>query len=293
MRKYCLLLLAMSFCWICLSPMARGQIWFANLSGTVNSDRLDLETVGVFRDGPSYAYQFNELIPGTVTAVNIPGDTRTVVLSADGYPPAGAPSGLLRDSGLNTGLLTPGLGDGDFQDGDEFVEYTFSQPVVNGPGSDLVLAFITFDFETFGSDPGPYWLMPGGGVPTQIDRAADLNLGSVPSIPYFAYVDGGPTDPGDFLSTNVQQTGSLGTSGALARPSLQSVDLSELGVLPGESIVSLRIWDDDFSNGNSIHPTLIAGLPVVPEPSSLGLACVAALALLGVLRWRRKLACDA
>jgi hypothetical protein len=271
----------------CTVPSAQGQIWFVNVSGTAQSDKVALETVGVYREGPGFAYEFEDLILGSVTAVNIPGALRTVVASADGYPLSGAPDGLLNDQFLNTGLFTPGLGDGNFQAGDEFVEYTFDQPVVNGPGSDVVLSFITFDFGDFESPPGPYWLMPGGGTPTQIDRDADVDLTAVEIVPAFGFLDGGPTDPSDFLTTNVQQTSGLGNANATPRPSLHLIDLTELGIALDETILSLRIWDDDFSNGNTIYVMTIAGFPAVPEPSTGVLALLGALGLWFVGRRRR------
>jgi len=232
---------------------------------TSGSERVSLQSIGMFRGPENFFYPFEELILGNISAVNIPGSFRTVILSEDGYPASGAPDGLINDEYLNTGLFTPGLGDGNFQLGDEFTEYTFTQPVVNDTGADLLLSFITFQFSTFESEPGPYWLSPDGATPVQIDRDADIDLGALSGIPYYFYPAGGPTNPTDFLDPVAQSSGSLGNSNATPRPSLQIIDLSDLGIAEGDSINSLRIWDDDLSNGNTIYTTLIAGLPSLPQ----------------------------
>ena len=243
------------------SATAEAQINSVTTTGSGQNDKIALDHINLFRGSTAFSYEFDDLILGHITAVNIPGPSRTVILSADGYPPTGAPDGLVNDAFLNTGLHTPGLGDGSFLPGDEYTEYTFNQPIVNDSGADLLLSFITFDFGSFESQPGPYWLTPNGGSPTQINRAADIDLSPVDGIPQFRLLAGGPTQPSHFLATNAQSTGSLGTATAIPRPSLHIVDLTALGVAQGSSIESLRIWDDNLSNGNTIYTMLIAGFP--------------------------------
>ncbi|TWU51691.1 hypothetical protein [Rubripirellula reticaptiva] len=252
---------------LAIQSPAIGEITFVDTSFSTFTDAVTLQRVGVNRGGTQYAYRGSDWITGSVTAVNISSAT---VISADGYPSAGAVDGFLSSPVLNRGLLDPGLGDGVFNPGDEFTQYTFNQPVYNDVGSDLLLSFITFDFGSFETSPGPYWLSADGGAPLMVNRSADFDLSPVNSMPMFTYFDT-IADPSDFLNSTTP-SGFLGTSNATPRPSLQLVDLTDLGIGHGGTITSLRIWDDDFSNGNTIYPTFIAAFPAVsvPEPSFAG-----------------------
>jgi len=57
--------------------------------------------------------------------------------------------------------------------------------------------------------------------------------------------------------------GGLGVDTVLPRPTLQLVDLSELGIEFGDSIDSIRIWDAGPDSSSSDNLTYIAGLPPV------------------------------
>jgi hypothetical protein len=275
-------LLAVALCSAGFANRAHASIWFVDTSTSIFSNEVKLQRIGIFRDGVGEVFKFQDLTLASLTGVNIPGSFQTVVLTADGFPAGGAPDGLMRDQALNTGLLNPGRGDGVFQPGDQFVEFTFDRPILNKVGVDLFLASITYDFGSSESAPGPYWMMVEGGTPVLIDRAADMDLSPVASMPYYMFLNGGPTSPSDFLATNVQQTGSLGNSIATPRPSIQLIDLSELGVAEGATIQSLRLWDDNASNGNAVYPTMIAA---VPEVSAFQMTLFAMA--VATLIWRR------
>jgi hypothetical protein len=250
-------------------------------------DKVRLDSVGVRRGGITdiYTYSYEELITPSLEAINVPAAspdaTRTVLLYAN--PLDAQRDQTVSDQYVNTGLFDPGHGDGDFASpGVEYTKLSFSAPVVNDVGPDLLGFFIGFEFNTWFLGMRPYYVSFDGTTSFLVDQAEDMHMSAVQSIPYYAY-HGGITSPDDFLSEVPSQTGWLGNPTAIPTPIVQSLDLSDFGVAPGASISSLYIHDS--TNSGSIYPTLFAGLPAIPEPTTLTL--LAAASVLAVRRRRR------
>jgi PEP-CTERM motif len=118
-----------------------------------------------------------------------------------------------------------------------------------------------------------------------VDKPEDASTSGVESIPYYSF-SGGITSQSDFLTKTANPTGSLGNENATSTPVVQSFDLSDFGIAPGGSISSIYL--QDRTTGNDFFPTMVLGLPGVPEPSTFALLATGGCAMLLLLfRGRR------
>lgn len=259
-----------------LAATAAGEVVFATtFGGGAFGEKVGLSGVGVERGGDVYAYDMDQMIGVTLGAINLPAaGLRTILLYAD--PLDNDRHLTMNDAFVNTGLLDCGDGPGEFSS--EYIRLDFESPVINDIGADLLVTSIAFDFDDgFQTHPSDYFVSLNGSESSLIQAAGtpEFRLDGVDSIPYYGY-QGGVTSPAG-LSGPVQHTGGLGNATATSVPTIQSLDLSDLGIAPGASVSS--IWMQDSSlNGNSFYPTMVLGLPRIPEPGSALLVLCGALA---------------
>lgn len=258
------------------SVQAQDGLFFVDtFSGGQLGDKVGLQRVGLYRGGELYTYRWDdEIIRSNLTAIN--STNSTVLLYANPFDGNG--SQAMNDQFLNTGLYRLSEGGGDFSSGENFFKQTFEAPIVNGPGTDLIVVSIEFDFDTLVSNQTDYFVSFDG-LTSQLveeDENDEFRLSTVESIPLYS-LGAGITDPSDLgLATN--PVGGLGNDTALPQPVLRELDLSDFGVAPGASITDIWIQDSD-GNGNGLFPTMVFGLPDIPEPSSLVLLSAALLAI--------------
>ncbi len=256
---------------------ALGQVNLVGTFGGTAGDKVGLRNVGVNRGGVDYLYQYDEMISGDLASINVPGSNRTVLLYAD--PLDSSRDQAMSDQWINTGFLDAGEGPGDFSAGSEGFRLDFDEPVRNDAGPDLLVMSIAFDFASGGqSNPTDYFVSFDGTNANLVQSSGtpQFRTGGVDSIPYYAFA-GGATQPSDLLGS-AQQTGSLGNSTATAIPTLQSLDLSSFGIASGQSVSSIWIQDSSL-NANGFFPTMVLGLPAIPEPAT-GLMLLVGLSLL-------------
>lgn len=244
------------------------DIFFVNtFSGSQYGDKIGLSRVGLYRDGTLHVYDYEDMIPSTLTGINLPG-TGPVTTLLYASPLDSNRGNAMNDVFLNTGLFNTGEGTGDFSSGQYYTRQTFASPVVNGPGTDLLIASIELDFSTFATHQTAFYASFDGlsshYVPT--NSSDEFRLSAVDIIPYYARA-GSVSDP-SHLSEATIHTGSLGNGSAIPRPVLRELDLSDFGIAIGDSISDLWIQSDS-ALGRDLFLTMAIGLPDVPEPSSL------------------------
>lgn len=265
-----------------LVASAAGQVVATNTFGGGSfGDKVGLAGVNVQRGGDFYGYTYEDMIGVTLSGINVPSATsRTVLLYAD--PLDSNRDQTMNDQFVNTGLYRPGDGPGDFSAGAEYFKLDFEHPVKNDTGPDLLVTSIAFDFSSGSqSHPTDYFVSFDGSNSSLVTSSApEFRLSGVDSIPYYSY-QGGVTSPSD-LAGPVSHTGGLGNSTATATPTIQSLDLANLGIAPGATVSSIWIQDSSL-NGNGFYPTMVLGLPAIPEPATGLLVACAAL-----VSWRRR-----
>lgn len=272
------------------SPMFADVIVGAQATYGSSNDVVTLTRLDVNRNGSNVSYTVGELTTGTISAINLPGGARRMIIRENFASWNGAPNGFLNDPVLTRGMWTPGKGnDGVLSPGEEFTEYTFAQPIVNGRGTELLFGFISARINDSTGAPGPYWISADGAAGTLISRPADFAFPSTSALSTTAFFSNGVTSPSDFLQTTVQhQPNFLGGLNRGPIPSLQLIDLTDLGVPENASINAIRFWDDGINDPETIHPTYIAAFPAlsaVPEPSTAGLLlCAFGLPMLRRIR---------
>lgn len=243
------------------TSMAMGQVLAAVTGGGSQfGDKVFLSSVLVQRGAQQHTHTWNDLVQTNMTEIAMPsGGLRTVLLYAD--PLDSDRDKTMVDQFVNTGIASLGSGPGSFVHGTEYIKLEFEGPVKNEPGPDVLVVAIGFSFTSGGqSSPTSYfistdglgaWLVGSGTV-------SEYRLPTVDSIPYYA-INGGADEPNDLLGPTTP-TGGLGNSTAIAQPVIQSLDLSDYGVAAGAIVT--EFWMQDSSlHGNSLHPTMVVGLP--------------------------------
>lgn len=198
---------------------------------------------------------------------------------------------VLTDNAINTGIGNVGLGSGlnigplDIAQ-ESGLGITFSQPILNGPGADVILCHLdTVPFNPSVEAFTVNALQNGNSLQAVVLSAPSLVKSySRQAVSPAIYSQQLPiTSVGDFESK------SLSTA---SQPTLidfnlwfYEIDFSSVGILEGTIITGLFI-QSDISSGATLDPTFIAGLHHVPEPGS---AVMMTWALAGVAAGRRRL----
>jgi hypothetical protein len=250
-----------------------GTSYVNTQSGGIYGSQIALDRFGMNRNGLSYSYSYSDLILPTITAIR-QNDAPVIATYGTTYSDRNL---FLRDRFLSTGLWNLPQGDGTkFDSTTQWMQITFDKPVVNSDGEDVVLFRLDWP-EFMVNGPIPVRLSLDASHTILTSSSRDLVGAAMPHLPDYGYPAGPYTDPAVF------GTATTTFGGYLANPTwiVQSIDLSNLGVLPGGSVSSLYLQQ---KNNNNTDPMLIAGLPAVPEPSMLGLGALASVLMLAFRR---------
>lgn len=226
----------------------------------------DLISVTLQRDGHLQTIPVEAIIPARVTAfkaitagaflcgtATMP-DVRTETSSDRSLVtgvinPGGSVEPLTADPILSGEAATPGLA------------IQFAQPIVNGPGPDVVF----FDLQTFSNPPDgdAFHVSPlqfREGLKSHTVRVYDLTMESAGVrnlTDFYVQMFGEPAQ-------SLEQLQSLETTpikqGVRFRGLAVGIDLSDLGYAPGESVAGL-FFQDAMDDSNCVDPVFIGGLP--------------------------------
>ena len=290
------------------SAHAQDTITRIGTENATGSNLVNLTSLTLNRGGSEVTIPVNDLIGINVLGYDNAIETIQFEGAILGTPdlPAGPAFGnraalLDGDLAINSGVNNPSE--------DEGLLFGFQSAIINGPGADLViLEFGAAPGSPIPSDPSGNTLAPAGdpfavaGVQPGVGSLVDASrTASFDSADYsFSSEDGFASDifffnPGageDFSDIGVLENGALEIitpPGATAPFSFDLnlfgalVDLSDLGFADGESVSSLRLLA--VGPTFAIDPSFIAGLPVVPEPSSASFILASAC---GILVRRRR-----
>lgn len=254
------------------SPNASAQITQSVTVGFPGAgDQRVLSSLIIQRGDRSVGYNFADLVTPTLTDINVPataGASRSVLLHPEPLPTDRVR--VLNDALVNSGLYDIGAGAGSFEAGSEFVELTFAQPIVNDQGPDLLIGSLAFDFiNGFRTEPPDYFVSFDAAAGQVVSGQEPAHrIFPVPDVPIFA-IEGGVTEPAQ-LDDPLTPSGLFGDPNGVVTPVIQALDLSDFGFAPGASFTTLRLQDSslDFAR---FAPTLVVGLPAIPEPSTLSL----------------------
>lgn len=238
-----------------------------------------LESVTVMRGGQLYEYSFPELIGGDVTSFCERGKSPTVnFIMPEGY--SGNREDLfLHDDSFQTGIVNPGGSKKPFQgpvitprETDNRSQWTpgmtvtFRAPVVNSPGPDILLFDAHTMIHPLAGDSfhiRPLELQPGYRAVTITKY--DLGMFSPEILPLNSF---------ELLRTRtvVQSRRDLleapcraSTIALNYRVVATGIDLSEMGVPPGESVTAVFI-QDALDDAHRIDPVMVVGLPEISPP---------------------------
>ncbi len=253
---------------------------------------LDLSTVTV-RRGHLGAATIDAADLNLVTLTRFNATASVTVLQALGGPAPSVQSrsALIEDLSLDTGIINPatGLGlTGPPDDSTPGMEVMFNHPLRNGPGPD----FLVFEVQQNPYDePDDFIVSPlDAGQPGRQYRY-------VYTDDYSRLLDD------DAIAMTLYETSSpAGSLSDLEQGALSfyrnhsgspdafelfavAIDLSDLGIPEWDYVDGLFFQSLEGSPGN-FDPVLIAGLPNIPEPSSVVLLALGGLGLLAVARRR-------
>lgn len=234
-----------------------------------SSGNYTLTSVSVTRGAAgTFTYVPHNLIGVRLTDVDA-FQLPLLVPNGEPLPAPGERAALLEDGRLDTGVINITTTNGT---PDRSVEVTFTSPVVNSAGEDVLL------FEIGGDDGVRFWINDNRNEPDSQDlstTAYSSNLLSGMPFTLYSYANGNDQDINSLeeLESPVGFNFNANSSGAVRALGL---DLSLLGVAPGGSISSLR-FQSLAGVGGRVDPVLIAGLPAVPEPSGVAFSAIAAI----------------
>ena len=239
----------------------------------------DLTSVTVQRGGKQYEYQTEELIGVKVTYFNGLENTHCMTTALNDPDPLKLGKSRLSllesDRSLMTGLINPGgseiaLTADPVMNSPEIpgvpntpgMAVRFQQPVVNGPGPDVVLFDLHIIVHPVYGDPfhvSPVHFRPG--LQSHSIDKFQINLSSAEALlldKFMLYAFKNKIQSLDQLATLEVDGRALHVVRAKALAT--GIDLSDLGYKEGETVEELFI-QDGLGEGGNIDPVFIAGLP--------------------------------
>ena len=264
------------------------SIGFNDSRGTVNQSQLIGIQLFHYRSTP------NDFIGGTTNIVS------PVAPTPAGLPPplqqlqSPSPNNrniLLVDSTLNTGIINIAAGPR-ISPGAQPTLATFGlgiqflQPVINGPGDDVVF----FDFANSADNQSEAFFVSAlvGGV----NGYSSVSSLALEIDQYMISFTGDPTyvykQEGSLAALNDLETKPIRFQQGASTPTIAAVsfDLSDMLIPEGSSVTGLFI--QSAIAGKLVDPVFIAGLHPVPEPSSIASLLSAVATLGGALARRRR-----
>lgn len=270
-------------CALTLAAVASRSL--GTINGVVYSNgggsRIALNFIDVQRGASNYSYSFANLLSPTLDAVSLSSTgSSAILLYAD--PLDSNRDKALSDAFINTGFLDPGQGSGSFTGlNAKYIKLKFGTPVKNDVGPDLVVFGIGWQYDSGPNTSSASYISFDGTTAYSVNRNADFQLPQIPNTPYYAY-NGGVSTPNELVTKTPQLVGYLGNPPtAIPRPVVHALDLSNYGVAAGAAIDTMYL--QDATSGSNLYPTLIAGLPAIPEPAAGLFMIVGVTAAL----WRR------
>ncbi len=251
---------------VCLAVCLAGLLVVDTVAGVINGYTLSdgglLEDVTV--DGTTH--QATSLTVGALTGIVDANAAQLMLKPADAVPTPH--TSVLSDLRIDSGVLNVSS-----------ATFTFSQPIVNIGGIDLLLwdwggwANDDFNVTINGQDSGVigYNSLPAGGAYAEI-------LSPVVDAEYVVSSQtGGFSTVAAFnaLTFNAARSSSAQLSRVIG------LDLTDFGVAANGTIDTVRLDDTDAS----IDPMLVSGIQGVPEPGTMVLVLIGFAAALVRRRW--------
>jgi hypothetical protein len=229
-----------------------------NITTAVDGNKLTLSTIELTSGtgNPNRLFTYDQLIkPSVVDYLSVPENNAANTVTVMGTPDTTAPDGqarlaLISDAALNTGIFNPSA----TMPG---LVLTFPQPLINGPGEDLVLFELAIGTGQT-PDPVAIWKADGTGTPRNVTSGQYQKSDLIPvdgtPVPYAVTVgEGLSATYNDLLNLPV-------TPGAATNPKWHAVpiNLNALGLAEGDSVQSLAILSGDATR--AVDLLLVAGL---------------------------------
>lgn len=245
-------------------------------------DRVDqLKSVRVQRGGEEFDYTFGELIGADVASFRerVGAEIGNVLLPREISLPQ--TSAFLHDDLFSTGVINPG-GDGkplaqdpkvSAEPGEEHtlapgMTFQFHRPVVNDDGPDLVLFEIQTHINVSLAGDG-FFVSPThfrAGLKSHHVTRFDIAMLSESALKLveFQLLEFGP-EPVGALEELAKSPTTRSFPTSRFHVLAVGIDLSDLGVRPGESVSALFLQDDDRDT-DRVDPVLIGGFPPLKAP---------------------------
>jgi hypothetical protein len=238
--------------------VSSGLATITNVSTSLDGNKLDLTSIEISQPnlGLDRVMAYSQLVMPRLTDYHsIPENGTANVVTIFGTPDNPPPEGsdrlaLISDAALNTGIFNPSTtGPG--------LTLAFDTPLINGPGTDVVVFELTIGSET----PDPFTLSQTSGAGTAKSVASGsygihgaISAEAAPATWLAAVGDGGSAGMPELL-------GPTTTAGITVNPQWWAVgvDLTSLGVSDWGRVNSLLLVSKDGTH--AIDPLMIAGLP--------------------------------
>lgn len=229
------------FFFLLLLAVARGQTIYPVTDVTTSGSQITSATAN------SSVFVQSRLVGATVTG--FAGVNSGVVLVPGGtnIPASGTRAGLLGDLYLDSGLINPTTTT-------DSLTLSFSQPIVNRPGPDIMV----FEINTgSAADPcnvkinGVTVAVAGASYGNTGYGIASADLYNAPAFGTLAQVEAATLTVN---SSDISQT-VFGFA----------LDLSDFGIEPGASINSMSLWSSNAAGVNPFDPVLICGIVAPTE----------------------------
>jgi len=228
----------------------------------------ELLTVTVQRNGKTLTYGRDQLIRSRLSDFACIQKSSALCVLMGAKDPLGEKRlELLNDWSLVTGVVNPARrGAIPELNGREGIEITFDQPLINGPGPDMVL----FDLHLLvhGETGDPVWITPvnppPGVEPLRI-TSFDLDLTCPQALDLCDYQVYDATAPIKSMQELQEATLKSRIPRCMRAKCLATaIDLSAMGYQPGARVTRLLL-QNDATDVSAIDPVLIVGLPAISE----------------------------